>query len=70
MSRLQAANWITILALASQVRDTLQQDEPSDSHAGHSHDLDPAIFASSAATDEPIGSIMTLHLTTMILSKY
>ncbi|KAM3581597.1 hypothetical protein VKS41_005763 [Umbelopsis sp. WA50703] len=69
MSRLQAAKWITILALASQVRDTLQQDEPSDSHAGHSHDLDPAIFASSAATDEPIGSIMTLHLTTMILKE-
>ncbi|KAG2174969.1 hypothetical protein INT43_006031 [Umbelopsis isabellina] len=65
---MQAAKYLTILALAAQVQPSLQQDEPDESHAGHSHDLDPAIFASSAATDEPIGSIMTLHLTTMIIT--
>lgn len=29
---------------------------------GHSHDLDPSLFDNSAATNEPIGMIMTLHI--------
>ncbi|CAO3653586.1 unnamed protein product [Mucor hiemalis] len=33
---------------------------------GHSHDLDPSLFDSSAATNEPIGLIMTLHIIFMV----
>ncbi|KAI8094216.1 putative integral membrane protein [Thamnidium elegans] len=33
---------------------------------GHTHDLDPALFNNSAATDEPIGLIMTLHIAFMV----
>lgn len=33
---------------------------------GHSHNLDPSLFDSSAATNEPIGLIMTLHITFMV----
>lgn len=33
---------------------------------GHSHDLDPSLFVSSAATNEPIGLIMTLHIIFMV----
>ena len=34
---------------------------------GHSHNLDPSVFETSAATDEPIGYIMALHITFMVL---
>lgn len=37
-----------------------------DSGMGHSHNLDPSVFASSAATNDPIGLIMTLHITFMV----
>lgn len=33
---------------------------------GHSHDLDPSLFDNSAATDDPIGFIMTLHIVFMV----
>lgn len=36
---------------------------------GHSHDLDPSLFDSSAATNEPIGLIMTLHIIFMVAGK-
>ncbi|KAI9315919.1 hypothetical protein BX666DRAFT_2019578 [Dichotomocladium elegans] len=36
--------------------------------AGHSHNLDPSVFESSAATNDPIGSIMALHITFMVLA--
>src|ERR1700709_1087745 len=65
-----ASKLLTLLALLSQVRFSLQQDETSDTHTGHTHDLDPAIFADYGATDEPIGTIMTLHLATMVLSRF
>ncbi|KAI7890581.1 uncharacterized protein EV154DRAFT_421761 [Mucor mucedo] len=32
---------------------------------GHTHDLDPSLFDNSAATDDPIGFIMTLHIVFM-----
>ncbi|CDH60669.1 integral membrane protein [Lichtheimia corymbifera JMRC:FSU:9682] len=35
---------------------------------GHSHNLDPSVFETSAATDEPIGYIMALHITFMVIS--
>jgi len=35
---------------------------------GHTHDLDPSLFVDFAATDEPIGSIMTMHLVTMVIT--
>ncbi|KAI9493110.1 hypothetical protein BDB00DRAFT_824442 [Zychaea mexicana] len=35
---------------------------------GHSHNLDPSVFKSSAATDEPIGLVMALHITFMVLA--
>lgn len=46
-------------------------DEHEHEHAhsgatGHSHNLDPSVFASSAATDEPIGYIMALHIAFMV----
>ncbi|KAG2189166.1 hypothetical protein INT44_004308 [Umbelopsis vinacea] len=58
---------LAILALICQLPYSLQQDEPEEQH-GHTHDLDPMIFTDFAATDEPIGSIMTLHLASMILA--
>ena len=36
---------------------------------GHGHDLDPSMFATSAATDEPIGTIMALHITFMVAGR-
>lgn len=36
---------------------------------GHSHDLDPSLFENNAATNEPIGLIMTLHITFMVAGK-
>ncbi|KAI8378524.1 hypothetical protein BD560DRAFT_453397 [Blakeslea trispora] len=33
---------------------------------GHSHQLDPSLFDNSAATDDPIGLIMTLHIVFMV----
>ncbi|OBZ90634.1 Protein YTP1 [Choanephora cucurbitarum] len=36
------------------------------SSMGHSHNLDPSLFDNSAATDEPIGLIMTLHIVFMV----
>ncbi|KAI8992103.1 putative integral membrane protein [Mycotypha africana] len=41
------------------------EDEHS-SGMGHSHNLDPSLFNSYAATDEPIGLIMALHITFMV----
>ncbi|KAG1054747.1 hypothetical protein G6F43_003265 [Rhizopus delemar] len=35
---------------------------------GHSHDLDPSLFSENAATNEPIGLIMTLHIAFMVTS--
>ncbi|KAI7849284.1 hypothetical protein BDC45DRAFT_448852 [Circinella umbellata] len=45
-------------------------DDHEHSHAatGHTHDLDPSVFKSSAATDEPIGFIMALHITFMVIA--
>ncbi|KAI9280608.1 hypothetical protein BC943DRAFT_143085 [Umbelopsis sp. AD052] len=60
---------LAILALICQLPYSLQQDEPEEQH-GHTHDLDPMIFTDFAATDEPIGSIMTLHLASMILGTF
>lgn len=37
-----------------------------DSGMGHSHNLDPSLFDESAATNEPIGLIMTLHIAFMV----
>ncbi|KAI8080200.1 uncharacterized protein B0P05DRAFT_579120 [Gilbertella persicaria] len=37
---------------------------------GHSHNLDPSLFENSAATDEPIGLIMTLHIAFMVTGVY
>ena len=65
-----AAKLLAILALVSQVPYSLQQDDSAEEHHGHTHDLDPALFTDFAATDEPIGSIMTLHLVTMVTSTY
>lgn len=44
-------------------------DEHGHEHGavGHSHNLDPSVFESSAATDEPIGFIMALHITFMVI---
>ncbi|CEG82589.1 hypothetical protein RMATCC62417_16640 [Rhizopus microsporus] len=39
-----------------------------DSGMGHSHNLDPSLFDESAATNEPIGLIMTLHIAFMVTS--
>jgi hypothetical protein len=59
---------LALLALVCQLPYSMQQDESSEEeHHGHTHDLDPTIFTDFAATDEPIGSIMTLHLASMIL---
>ncbi|KAI7904892.1 uncharacterized protein BX663DRAFT_503941 [Cokeromyces recurvatus] len=35
---------------------------------GHSHNLDPSFFIESAATNEPIGLIMTMHITFMVIA--
>ncbi|KAI8145036.1 hypothetical protein BJV82DRAFT_577296 [Fennellomyces sp. T-0311] len=45
-------------------------DEHEHGHGatGHSHNLDPEVFKSSAATDEPIGFIMALHITFMVIA--
>jgi hypothetical protein len=37
-----------------------------ESGMGHSHDLDPALFSDFAATGEPLGLIMTLHIIFMV----
>lgn len=37
---------------------------------GHTHDLDPTLFDNSAATDEPIGLIMTLHIAFMVAGNF
>jgi hypothetical protein len=70
MPTFNAAKLLAILALVSQVPYSLQQDDSAEEHHGHTHDLDPALFTDFAATDEPIGSIMTLHLVTMVISTY
>lgn len=36
---------------------------------GHSHDLDPALFQEFAATSEPLGTIMILHIFCMVIGK-
>ncbi|ORX52767.1 hypothetical protein DM01DRAFT_1383930 [Hesseltinella vesiculosa] len=41
-------------------------DQPS-GH-GHSHDLDPSLFNDFAATGEPIGALMTLHIFCMVVA--
>lgn len=63
-----ATKLLAILALISHVRYSIQQDETMEEQHGHTHDLDPSLFVDFAATDEPIGSIMTMHLVTMVIS--
>lgn len=46
-----------------------EHEHGHDSGMGHSHNLDPALFESSAATSEPIGLIMTLHICFMVLGR-
>lgn len=36
---------------------------------GHSHDLDPSLFEEFAATSEPLGTIMILHIACMVVGK-
>lgn len=67
MQTTHAHRLLALLALVCQLPYSMQQDEPSEEQHGHTHDLDPTIFTDFAATDEPIGSIMTLHLASMIL---
>ncbi|KAI8333030.1 hypothetical protein BC941DRAFT_380615 [Chlamydoabsidia padenii] len=43
-------------------------DTPSASGHGHSHNLDPALFEDFAATSEPLGTIMILHIFCMVLA--
>lgn len=70
MQRTHAHRLLALLALVCQLPYSMQQDESSEEHHGHTHDLDPTIFTDFAATDEPIGSIMTLHLASMILGTF
>jgi hypothetical protein len=67
MPSTNALRRLALLALICQLPYSLQQDELSEEQHGHTHDLDPTIFTDFAATDEPIGSIMTLHLASMVL---
>ncbi|KAI9483708.1 MAG: hypothetical protein EXX96DRAFT_559291 [Benjaminiella poitrasii] len=43
-----------------------EHEHEHSSGMGHSHNLDPSLFESSAATNEPIGFIMTMHITFMV----
>ncbi|KAI8063305.1 hypothetical protein BC940DRAFT_307601 [Gongronella butleri] len=46
-----------------------QNHTESHSHGhGHSHDLDPALFGEYAATSEPLGTIMVLHIFCMVVA--
>jgi hypothetical protein len=54
--------------------DTHHDHQAADSTAatgghGHSHDLDPALFQEFAATSEPLGTIMILHIFCMVIGK-
>lgn len=44
------------------------QPETSSGH-GHSHDLDPSLFTEYAATSEPLGTIMVLHIFSMVIGN-
>ncbi|ORZ25423.1 hypothetical protein BCR42DRAFT_340494 [Absidia repens] len=44
------------------------QETSAPSGHGHSHDLDPALFEEFAATSEPLGTIMILHIFCMVVA--